>query len=492
MADVSQLKEVLETLEAIDYRKTFHRLSYFTPYEKQRKFLALGATKRERLLMAGNRLGKTETGAFEAACHLTGEYPPWWTGKRFDHAIVMWACGETSAAVREVIQNKLCGAPGVEEEWGTGMIPRALLLDKSTARGITDAIDTIHVRHKSGGVSRCVFKSYEQGREKFQAAGLDVIWFDEEPPLPIYSEGLTRIGERDGICYMTFTPLLGPTAVVLRYTDEPSADREVVSMTIDDVPETGHLTPEKKRKMIEGALPHERDARLMGIPMLGSGRIFMTPEDRIVEPAITQIPPFWFKLWGIDFGIGHPFAAVLGLWDRDNDVVHIHHTIRMADALSIVHAQAMKKVGTSVPVAWPRDGTDRDAHSGEPLAVGYKKHGLLMLHEHATWAEGGVSTEAGIAEWDEREKTGRLKVASHLSDWLDERRMYHRDEGKIVKMKDDLMSATRIFLMMKRFSKQVVLGGSAARRDATDPYNRFARGTPSHPDGDIDPITGQM
>jgi len=208
--------------------------------------------------------------------------------------------------------------------------------------------------------------------------------------------------------------------------------------------------------------------------MLGEGRIFLTSEEMIVEPPIAHIPAYWRKIWGIDFGIGHPFAAVLALWDVDNDVVHIHHAVRMADAISLVHADAMKKIGGLVPVAWPHDGTDRDRHSGEPLMAGYRKHGLLMLDHHAQWADGSVSTEAGVHEWDEREKTGRLKVAAHLSDWLAERRMYHRKDGKIVKIKDDLMSATRMVLMMKRFARAVMLGPPGPRGNHGE--ERMARG----------------
>jgi hypothetical protein len=66
-----------------------------------------------------------------------------------------------------------------------------------------------------------------------------------------------------------------------------------------------------------------------------------------------------------------------------------------------------------------------------------------------------VSTEAGILEMDEREKSGRLKVARHLSDYLEERRFYHRKDGQIVKLKDDLMSAVRIAIMAKRFARAV-------------------------------------
>jgi phage terminase large subunit-like protein len=457
--EARQAKEALaDALEAELDRLTYQgRLLTFEPYEKQKIHMELGRTKRERLLMAGNRLGKSETGAYEAACHLTGKYPKWWKGKKFDGPTKGWIAGVTWLDVRNVCQTKICGQYGVDALFGTGMIAKADLLDKSLGRNVTDAYDTIQVRHVSGGISIAQFKSYDQGRQKFQGEGLDWIWFDEEPPLDIYSEGLTRIGERDGVAWLTFTPLQGPTAVVLRYLDEPAKDRAVTTITID---EATHITPETKERMVAGYLPHEREARARGVPMLGSGRIFMATDESVIEAPIEYIPQAWTKLWGIDFGIDHPFAAALILWDRDNDVIHVHHTIRISDALPLQHAAAMKPIGINVPVAWPQDGTQR-RDDGKPLADHYKRCGLAMLSEHATWPppKGGVSTEAGVMEMDERERTGRLKYAAQLSDLLDERRFYHRKDGQIVKLKDDILSAVRIAIMMKRKARSVDLGG---------------------------------
>jgi phage terminase large subunit-like protein len=474
---LEELRELTEALDVIEYSETYERFKAFRPHPKQQAHLDLGRTRRERLLMAGNRNGKTETGAFEAACHLTGEYPDGWKGRVFDKSTMGWICGETSLLVRDVQQKKLCGPPGVDDLFGTGMIPKDAFTDKpSLARGVTDAYDTIQVRHKSGGISIGRFKSYEQGRQKFQGEGLDWIWFDEEPPLDIYAEGVARIGEKDGIAWLTFTPLKGRSEVVLRFLDDPSDDRGITTMTLDDAL---HIPAASRAKMLAGYLAHEREARVRGVPTLGSGRIFMAPEESILEAPLEYIPEHWVKLWGIDFGIGHPFGAVLILWDKDNDVIHIHHTYRVADALPIQHAAAMKPLGAAVPVAWPRDGTNRQT-DGKPLSDHYKRNGLLVLSDHATWPDGSVSTEAGILEMDEREKSGRLKVARHLSDYLEERRFYHRKDGLIVKLKDDLMSGTRIAIMMKRFARAVHLGGRLAPRES----GTIAAGT------DFDVFTG--
>lgn len=454
-----QLREILETLEAIEERRKFRKLDFYTPYPKQKMFHDLGATKRERLLMAGNQLGKTYSAAAEVAFHMTGDYPDWWTGRRYDKPNTGWVCGESSTLVRDGPQKLLCGKAGVTADFGTGLLPKSSFADKpSLARGVTDAFDTIQVTHRTNGiedgVSTASFKSYEQGREKFQAATLDWIWPDEEPPDDVYGEMLARITATNGMIFMTFTPLKGRTEVVMRYMDEQSIDRAVVNMTIEDAL---HVKAEDRTKIISGYKKHEREARVKGIPMLGSGAIFTETEENVLEPAIRQVPSYWKKIWGIDFGIGHPFAAVLLLWDTDNDIIHVHHTVRMADSLPIQHAAAMKVSGADVPVAWPQDGTAREK-SGEVISGLYKKEGLRMLPDHATFPNGGYSTEAAIEEMLEREATGRLKVAAHLQDYFEERRFYHRKDGLIVKLKDDILSATQKGLMMKRFAKPVILG----------------------------------
>jgi phage terminase large subunit-like protein len=466
MLSDAKLKAQLELLETRKAYRDANKILFFKPYKKQKEFFAWGATKRERLLMAGNQLGKTEAGAFETACHLTGTYPDWWEGRRWVKPVRGWAAGVSSMSVRDTQQLKLCGPPGIASSLGTGYIPRDKFADTPTlARGISAAFDTIQVKHVSGGVSVLKFKSYEQGREKFQAETLDFIWPDEEPPADVYGECLARIAATGGMIFITFTPLKGRSDVVLRFLDSSSKDREVVIMTIMDAE---HISPEMRQRIIDGYDPSEREARVMGVPMMGEGRIFTTLEDTIREPIIDRLPLYWTKLWGVDFGINHPFAAVLTAWDRDNDIVHLVHTIRMKDGLPLNHAAAMKNIGADIPVAWPHDGHNRDKGSGEALASLYKACGLKMLPGHAQFADGSISTEAGIREMQQRMANGQLKVAQHLSEWFDEYRFYHRKDGLIVKEKDDLLSATRVALMAKRSGQPVHLGSKRAkpRKDA--------------------------
>jgi phage terminase large subunit-like protein len=100
-----------------------------------------------------------------------------------------------------------------------GLIPRECFVDKpSLARGVTDAYDTIQVRHESGGISVGAVQILRAGPGQVPGRDARFLWFDEEPDLSIYSEGLTRITATGGMVYMTFTPLKGMSDVVARFS----------------------------------------------------------------------------------------------------------------------------------------------------------------------------------------------------------------------------------------------------------------------------------
>jgi phage terminase large subunit-like protein len=422
------------------------RLAYYVPYPKQRAFHAAGATARERLLMAGNQLGKTLAGGFEVAMHMTGRYPEWWCGKRFDRPVVGWVCGRTGEDLRGGMQRILLGRPG---QIGTGAIPKESIVDLVTARGVSGLYDVIRVAHDKGGASSAITKSYKAGREAFQGETLDFVSFDEEPPADIYIEGLTRTNIGGGPVWLTFTPLLGMSEVVRRFLLELSPDRSVTQMTIDDVT---HYSEEEKAKIIASYPPHEREARLKGVPVLGSGRIFPVPEEDIAC-AEREFPRHWPRIGGMDFGYDHPFAAVELVWDRDTDTVYVVRSFRHREGSPVVHAAALRPWG-KLPWAWPRDGSRETLEgAGVALAKQYGAQGLDMLTEPAQFEDGSVSVEAGLMDMLDRMKTGRFKVLKHLNDWFEEFRLYHRQDGRVVKEGDDLMAATRYALMMLRHAR---------------------------------------
>lgn len=226
-------------------------------------------------------------------------------------------------------------------------------------------------------------------------------------------------------------------------------DRHVTIATIDDAL---HFTPEERTRIFASYPPHEREARTMGIPSMGSGRIFPVTEESIVcEPF--AIPKHWAQIGGMDFGWDHPFGAVRCAWDRDNDVWHIIAEYREREATPIIHAAALRPWGPRLMFSWPHDGLAHDKGSGDQLAELYRKQGLIMCPEKATFEDGTNGVEAGVLDMLERMQTWRWKVFSTCRIWLEEFRTYHRKDGKIVKERDDVLSASRYALMMKRFAE---------------------------------------
>ncbi|OUS34553.1 hypothetical protein A9Q94_15760 [Rhodobacterales bacterium 56_14_T64] len=160
-------------------------------YKWHLEFFKAGATYRERCFMAANRVGKTQGGGgYETTCHLTGNYPDWWEGRRFSRPISAWVAGKTKETTRDIIQLELMGELSKKPDGrrvfdGTGLIPGNLFGSMSFRSGGSDLLDTVKIKHKSGGWSKLGYKSYEQGRGSFEGTAQHVIWTDEEPPLDV-------------------------------------------------------------------------------------------------------------------------------------------------------------------------------------------------------------------------------------------------------------------------------------------------------------------
>lgn len=403
----------------------------------------------ERIFMAGNRVGKTMAAGTEIAYHLTGQYPWWWDGHRFEKPNRWLASGDTHETTRDIIQLKMLGATTDRpESYGTGLIPGEAILGVVARSHVKGAVEKIVVRHVSGGESELWLRSYEQGREIFQGFELDGFWADEECPQDVYEEALVRLMTRSGLAILTFTPLNGLTPLVQEltkpaesYTDEDdpdglkrmaARDRLIVQCGWEDVP---HLSAEAKAKLLAKLAPHQREARTKGIPALGSGAIYPVPESDIVMDDFL-LPDHWPRAYGFDVGWNRT-AGIWGALDREADVVYLYTEHYRGQAEPSVHATAVKARGAWIPGAIDPASRGRSQADGEQLLQSYTDLGLQL-----TPADNGV--ESGLYDVWERMSTGRLKVFKSCRNWLDEYRIYRRDDkGKIVKERDHLMDATR-------------------------------------------------
>ena len=416
-------------------------------YPKHTAYFKAGARYRERLMMAANRIGKTESiGGYEMVLHMTGRYPSWWEGRKFDQPISAWAAGDTGKTTRDILQMKLLGPPG---EFGTGLIPKADLIKTTAKAGVAEAIEVITVRHASGGESRLTFKSYDQRREAFQGSEQDVIWLDEEPPLDVYTECLLRTMTNNGMTMLTFTPLMGMSETVMSFMpngevqEQASGSKYVGMATWDDVP---HLTKTQKEELWASIPPFQRDARSKGVPQLGAGAIYPVPESELTCEEFA-IPEHWRRCYGMDVGWNRT-AVIWGATNPDTEVTYLYSEYYRGQAEPILHAEAIKARGEMPGVIDPAS-RGRAQTDGQQLLGMYRRHGLDI-----TLANNAV--ESGLYTVWQTMSAGKLRVFQNLRNWLSEFRLYRRDEkGRVVKDNDHLMDATR-YLVVSGLSRAAI------------------------------------
>ena len=435
--------------------------------------------------MAANRVGKTMDAGAECAIHATGDYddlprtirypltlpngnrhpnggelvwPNGWTGKRFDKPVLVWTGSPTNETSKDIVQSELVGSD-TGENLGTGWIPKSRIIGRPTTRqaGVKDVVDTFKVRHRSGGVSSFVLKTYEQGWKKWQGTAPHVVWLDEEPDdYMIFSEAQTRILTSGGILIVTFTPLSGVTELVDHFM-KGGDGIYLKGATWDDAP---HLSEADKKRLASSYRDHERDARTNGIPMMGEGAVFPIPDEQIkIDPF--KVPGTFARIKGCDFGIDHPAAGAEIAWDRDLDIIYLIDCYRKKDDLAPYHAAWFNKSNRFIPVSWPHDGMNREKQGGKTLADHYRVHGVNMLTKSARYprAPGEEQDKGGpqpvepiVDELLERMATGRFKAFSTLPDFFEEKRSYHRKDGMIVARRDDILKALFYAVMMKRYA----------------------------------------
>ena len=446
-------EEFLKLAAEVERRKSRRKIYEFYPdtgplrrelYKPHMAFFGAGKWARERCMIAANGIGKTEgVGGYELALHLTGLYPDWWEGRRFKHPIKAWAAGDTAQTTRDILQEKLLGSPGME---GTGVIPGDTVKDiKKKPGNIPDAIESIKVKHISGGLSKLGFKSYDQGRRTFQGTEQHVILLDEEAPSAVYDECLMRTRTVDGMILNTFTPLMGLTDVVLKFmpngkmpeNGKAGISRFIINATWEDAP---HLTEKEREEILDGTLPHLRDARSKGIPHLGAGAVYPILEEEIWTDDF-ELPPWYPRAYALDVG-WNCTAALWMAWDRESDIRYLYSAHKQGHSEPASHVAAILARGHWIPGVIDPASIGASQRDGKRLVDEYSDLGLAL-----SYADN--AKEAGVFAVWQLLVSGRLKVFKSLVQWFNEFRIYRRDEnGKIAEGQDDhLMDCTRYLVL---------------------------------------------
>ena len=432
---------VSDVEEAIKYN-----FDSYKPHQKQLDFHNAGKEAIERIFLAGNRVGKTYCGCIELCFHLTGRYPDWWQGWRFDRPIIAWLCSESLKDIRGVLQPLLIGNEGVLSKQDVLQVNY----------GNHGCFDYISVRSKFGKNSILYSKSYEQGRQKFQGSRVDFIHMDEECNYNIYKECLMRLSDVDGRgqgrMMVTATPLKGMTELMCHYLRKQLESGEYQDLSSNIVidrkyhlhaswNDNPYLSDETKEHLRNSLQPYELEARDKGIPTIGTGLIYhFADNDVVCDPFV--VPDYFSYFAGMDVGYNNPTAVVFCAYDRDKDIIYIYKDYCISEQTPYIHSNSLLSMGLDwIPVLCDPSVNQRDKSDGVSLGEHYRKAGLNYIN--AKYAK-----ETAISEIYQRVRTGRLKIFKDCVKTLDERRRYSRgSDGKPIKRDDHLMNALEFAIL---------------------------------------------
>ena len=413
------------------------------------------------MTMAGNRTGKTMSAGFHTACDLTGRYPEWWTGFRYEHGINCLAMGVDNQQLKDVVQKELFGDV-VEDNNGRKMFSGNWVHQDEIGRvewspQLPGLARRVEVKSRYGSAN-CTLRSYSQsktgvGSLSFAGTTIDLIWVDECPPDELVGQLVIRtmtgnLGKGGRIRY-TMTPELGSTQLVVSFMNEESDTRRLIGpVTWADCP---HLTEEIQRQMLENVPEHEKEMRSLGTPFFGAGLIYGIPEKRIiVEPF--EVPSHYRVIRAMDLGTRHPTGIVWLAHDSEADVVYLVKDYAVKGEPAAVHAAAANALWSHAPLVFPPDVDTTEKGSGKTVRRFYQDAGLSNTLDFRN-PDGTRYVEPGIIELLERMKTGRFKVFNTCQHFLREFRLYHRDEkGRIVKENDDVLDAVRYGVQMLSYA----------------------------------------
>lgn len=448
--DIDELLQAQETIDRLNF-------SFYTPHPKHLQFHNLGLHAKERLFLAANRIGKTMACSLEVCMHLTGNYPDWWMGYRYDHPVNVWVGGITEKEINILERRYFDGDIG-ELPW---LHPSLVLYKNKTKH-------QYEIRHGTGGTSLVTFKTYQQGRATWQGEKLHICHLDEEPPLEIFTEALMRLMSTSlhhrGMMIVSATCLYF-SKFVQSFTEDVAEvetlqedgalvkEKKQIQRKEGDVKngrvflmagweDAPHISAEERANFMSKVPPHELEARSKGVPSIGSGMVYPVSEDLVTCDPFA-IPDHWARVYGMDFGWKDPTALLFAAHDRDNDVIYFYSEYAVSERTPQQHAYELMSRGVDwIPGVYDPAGRISNQKDGSRLVELYMNAGMRNMYPARN------SREQGAQKTLQRMQNGKLKIFKTLTGLLSEFRMYARDEEGIIKDGNDhLLDCMRYVVM---------------------------------------------
>ncbi len=320
LRELCQLGSPMEQLAALDLiekkRREREFIKYWQPYpagHQPNVFKEFTSDKKIIGILGGNRSGKTEVGAFIAGAWLLGKdyfrgEPAWDLVKDLPipegRPRTIWVVGLDFPTVRDVIWR---------EKLRTGKEhPAFLPTDSPAIRKINDS--DFQIFAADGSVLTC--KSADSGREKFQGASVDLVWFDEECDEEVFDESYQRTVDCAGKILLTLTPLRDIASGVhnpwvfdlYQEWKAGNPDYVFIGLSVLDNPYVPEIEKTKLKEKWAGH--YEERARLYGEFIQRSGLVYNQWDDKkhLIRPI--SLPGHWKRLACIDPAATGPTACL--------------------------------------------------------------------------------------------------------------------------------------------------------------------------------------
>lgn len=409
-------------------------------HEKQMAFHK--CSKKNRWVFGGNRTGKTECGAVESVWLARGIHP-FKENKKTEG----WVVSVTTQVQRDVAQKKVLKY--LKKEW----IEDIIMLSGSKESAEFGIIDKILVRNVFGTISSIGFKSLEQGREKFQGASLNYVWFDEEPTQDIYYECKMRVLDTCGEIFATMTPLKGKTWVFDEIYLNANNDDEIWHEHIswEDNP---FLNSEEVNKLKKVTTSSELESRCYGNFIKNAGLVYNNFDESInvIEPF--EIPLEWQDNICIDPGFTNPLSCHFYARNGDGDIFIVAEHYEKEQPVSY-HAECILSIAKSLN--WNKDlyGNIHCLIDSAALQknLNSSKSVVEQFAEYKIIANTKVNKNIfdGIREVKNYIKDGagrsRLFIFKNCVNLIRELKSYSWGDDKPIKVNDHSMDELRYYIM---------------------------------------------
>lgn len=450
--DLGIVKKILKVEKEISTRYNANKLNFYNKKGKiHKKQIAFHkCPKRNRWVFGGNRSGKTECGAVEVVFMACGVHP-----YRKNKVVDGWVVSLSRQVQRDVAQKKIL------EYLPVSYIEKIVMVSGGQDSAENGIIDFILVKSRVGGTSRIGFKSCDQGREKFQGASLDFVWFDEEPPFDIYLESKMRVLDRCGDIFGTMTPLKGLTWVYNTIYLNDKNDEQVWSETMEwaDNP----FLPKKEIENMTRSLPAEEiESRRYGKFMQNGGMVYSEFDENVhvIEPF--DIPLEWQDNISIDPGLHNPLSAHFYAVDFDGNVYVVAEHFQAEKSVQY-HADKIKEIAKKLH--WKTDSQGFlhsliDSAAGQRTLSG-QKNVVELFYENGIVVNPKVNKDlfSGISVVKSYLKTAdgrsRLFIFKNCINLIREIKNYWWGDDDVPLKKDDhCLDELRYYLMTKPLNKE--------------------------------------